>query len=106
MEGAPYWIGQKSTTRNGRRTSAARDGQSALKNATFQMGHETHSPFQTRARANAGARRDPCRDGGGCSERFARAGERGREMCRYNFVFNGKWQGKHSSIKQVAPVIK
>jgi hypothetical protein len=30
---------------------------------------------------------------------------RGREMCRYNFVFNRKWQGKHYSIKQVAPVI-
>jgi hypothetical protein len=31
---------------------------------------------------------------------------RGREMCRYNFVFERKWQGKHYSIKQVAPVIK
>ena len=31
---------------------------------------------------------------------------RGREMCRYNFVFNRKWQGKHYSIKQVAPIIK
>jgi hypothetical protein len=31
---------------------------------------------------------------------------RGREMCRYNFVFNRKWQGKHYAIKQVAPVIK
>jgi hypothetical protein len=31
---------------------------------------------------------------------------RGREMCRYNFVFNRKWQGKHYPIKQVAPVIK
>jgi hypothetical protein len=31
---------------------------------------------------------------------------KGREMCRYNFVFERKWQGKHYSIKQVAPVIK
>ena len=31
---------------------------------------------------------------------------RGREMCRYNFMFDRKWQGKHYSIKQVAPVIK
>ncbi len=31
---------------------------------------------------------------------------RGREMCRYNFVFKHKWQGKHYAIKQVAPVIK
>ena len=30
----------------------------------------------------------------------------GREMCRYNFVFNRKWQGKHYAVKQVAPVIK
>ena len=27
-------------------------------------------------------------------------------MCRYNFVFDRKWQGKHYPIKQVAPVIK
>lgn len=32
--------------------------------------------------------------------------KRGREMCRYNFVFGRKWQGKHYAIKQVAPVIK
>ena len=31
---------------------------------------------------------------------------RGREICRYNFAFNRKWQGKHYAIKQVAPVIK
>lgn len=31
---------------------------------------------------------------------------KGREMCRYNFVFERKWQGEHYSIKQVAPVIK
>jgi hypothetical protein len=31
---------------------------------------------------------------------------RGREICRYNFTFNHKWQGKHYPIKQVAPVIK
>jgi hypothetical protein len=30
----------------------------------------------------------------------------GREMCRYNFAFNRKWQGKHYAIKQVAPVVK
>lgn len=32
--------------------------------------------------------------------------KRGREMCRYNFPFNRKWQGKHYAIKQVAAVIK
>jgi hypothetical protein len=32
--------------------------------------------------------------------------ENGREMCRYNFAFNRKWQGKHYAIKQVAVVIK
>ena len=31
---------------------------------------------------------------------------RGREICRYNFTFNRKWQGKQYAIKQVAPVIK
>jgi hypothetical protein len=31
---------------------------------------------------------------------------RGREMCRYNFMFKRTWQGKHYPIKQVAPVIK
>ena len=31
---------------------------------------------------------------------------RGREMCRYNFVFDRNWQGKRYSVKQVAPVIK
>jgi hypothetical protein len=31
---------------------------------------------------------------------------RGREMCRYNFAFKRKWQGKHYAIKQVVPVIK
>ena len=31
---------------------------------------------------------------------------RGREICRYNFVFNRRWQGKIYPIKQVAPVIK
>jgi hypothetical protein len=30
----------------------------------------------------------------------------GREMCRYNFLFNHKWQGKHYAVKQVAPIIK
>jgi hypothetical protein len=32
--------------------------------------------------------------------------KRGREMCRYNFGFNRKWQGKHYLIKQVAPIIR
>ena len=31
---------------------------------------------------------------------------RGREICRYNFVFERRWQRKHYPIKQVAPVIK
>jgi hypothetical protein len=31
---------------------------------------------------------------------------RGREMCRYNCVYNREWQGKHYPIKQVAPIIK
>lgn len=30
----------------------------------------------------------------------------GREMCRYNFMFDRQWQGRHYPIKQVAPVIK
>jgi hypothetical protein len=30
----------------------------------------------------------------------------GREMCRYNFAFNANRQGRHYTIKQVAPVIK
>jgi hypothetical protein len=34
------------------------------------------------------------------------AAKHGREMCRYNFAFNAKWQGRHYPIKQVAPVIK
>lgn len=29
-----------------------------------------------------------------------------REMCRYNFAFNRKWQGKHYPIKQVAAILK
>ena len=29
----------------------------------------------------------------------------GRELCRYNFAFGRKWQGKPYAIKQVAPVI-
>jgi hypothetical protein len=29
----------------------------------------------------------------------------GRELCRYNFTFERKWQGKTYAIKQVAPVI-
>ncbi len=32
--------------------------------------------------------------------------KRGRELCRYNFPFDGSWQGRHYAIKQVAPVIK
>ncbi len=27
-------------------------------------------------------------------------------MCRYNFLFNRKWQSKHYAVKQVAPIIK
>jgi hypothetical protein len=34
------------------------------------------------------------------------AAKHGSEMYRYNVAFNAKWQGKHYSIKQVAPVIK
>lgn len=30
----------------------------------------------------------------------------GRELCRYNFSYGRKWQGKVYPIKQVAPVIK
>ena len=30
----------------------------------------------------------------------------GRMLYRYNFEFGKHWQGKHYSIKQVAPVIK
>ena len=32
--------------------------------------------------------------------------KRGREICRYNFPFGKKWQGKPFAVKQVAPVIK
>ena len=32
--------------------------------------------------------------------------KQGRLFCRYNFPFNGLWQGKYYAIKQVAPVIK
>ena len=34
------------------------------------------------------------------------AAKHGREMCRYNFAFGRKWQGKPYAIKQVAPIIK
>ena len=30
----------------------------------------------------------------------------GRMLCRFNFPYNGLWQGKLYAIKQVAPVIK
>lgn len=30
----------------------------------------------------------------------------GREMCRYNFTFDRKWQGRHYAVKQVTPIIK
>lgn len=30
----------------------------------------------------------------------------GRELCRFNFSFAKRWQGKLYAIKQVAPVIK
>lgn len=32
--------------------------------------------------------------------------KQGRELCRYNFAFDGIWQNKSYAIKQVAPVIK
>jgi hypothetical protein len=32
--------------------------------------------------------------------------QHGRKLCRYNCRFGKNWQGKHYSIKQVAPVIK
>ena len=34
------------------------------------------------------------------------AAKHGRELCRYNFAFNSKWQGRPYPIKQVAPVIQ
>ena len=42
--------------------------------------------------------------------RAIRAGQhkrakRGRLMYRYNFEYNGRWQGKTYAIKQVAPVV-
>ena len=30
----------------------------------------------------------------------------GRLLCRYNFPFNGLWQGNRYSVKQVAPIIR
>ena len=68
--------------------------------------NETHSSFETRSGASGR---------GGVTEaeveETVRKGSRepttlGREMCRYNFVFNRKWQGKHYAVKQVAPVMK
>jgi hypothetical protein len=75
------------------------------KRAIFPRSYETHSPFQTRARTSAGGAtqaevQEAIRKGS------REPATRGREMCRYNFVFNRKWQGKHYPIKQVAPVIK
>ncbi len=35
-----------------------------------------------------------------------RPAKKGREVCRYNFPFGQKWQGRLYAIKQVAPVIK
>jgi hypothetical protein len=32
--------------------------------------------------------------------------KQGRELCRFNFAFGRRWQGKRYAIKQVAPVIK
>ncbi len=32
--------------------------------------------------------------------------KQGRELCRFNFPFDGMWQGTRYAIKQVAPVIK
>jgi hypothetical protein len=70
------------------------------------MNHETHSPFQTpqEQAVERGTTRAEV-------EEAIRKGSReptirGREMCRYNFVFNRKWQGKQYPIKQVASVIK
>ncbi len=34
------------------------------------------------------------------------AAKHGRDLCRYNFTFGQKWNGRHYAIKQVAPVIK
>jgi hypothetical protein len=34
------------------------------------------------------------------------AATRGREVCRYNFVFKRRWQRKYYPIKQVGPVVK
>lgn len=31
---------------------------------------------------------------------------RGRELCRYNFAFQRRWQHRRYAIKQVAPIIK
>ena len=30
----------------------------------------------------------------------------GKMLCRFNFSYNGTWQGKFYAVKQVAPVIK
>ena len=39
------------------------------------------------------------------SARVREPAKHGRELCRYNFPFGRKWQGKPYAIKQVAPVI-
>lgn len=31
---------------------------------------------------------------------------KGRKICKYNFSFQGLWQGNSYAVKQVAPVIK
>lgn len=35
-----------------------------------------------------------------------RPAKHGRDLCRFNFAFGRDWQGKHYSVKQVAPIIK
>jgi hypothetical protein len=82
------------------------DRQFNLKGAIFAMNHETHSPSK-HAQEQALERGTTQIE----VQEAIRKGSRepatgGREMCRYSFVFNRKWQGKHYPIKQVAPVIK
>jgi len=57
---------------------------------------------------------EQCAERGATAEEVAHAvthgireeAKHGRMLCKFNFPFNGMWQGKPYAIKQVAPVIK
>ncbi len=85
--------------------SQRRRSTTKFERSNLASNYEAHSPIDAREQAlERGATEAE-------AEEAIRKGSRepatrGREMCRYNFVFNRTWQGKRYSIKQVAPVIK